>query len=437
MSIQFNVNQSPMGDITVQGGVIVDTTQSPTASILIGHDVGESVQSDPNTNSYAPAPVPSGGSGRNIIIQKTPYAGLPDGVFFPLVNNQWVSSNYGENFVLAYGTTGGGSADYFAVTDQTGIIATAPIGVIDNPSIIQCSAAHESGGGIGEDIISNELVKNVYLGTATGLVNFTYDSLVGNCAFVVYADNSSTAKLTVNGSGTAQFNKTTSFEFATVVVYPKSNQSKWEFTLGCPGGGAPPFTPPTTRSTFNATLTTYGLTLTGGVNIPIVCTFEGSNASKTASVQSDVLGNFNIQSDGYQRFYDIDNYKYSFKLDYGTNSLLDYGGVVAELQTSGNLDPSLIDPSGSYESTTYGANKYNAGVPFNVYVQLDQNPSLTLVHYYVLNLTGGGSIASYEGPISAPTLPANTATKKHIPVASYDASTNTLLQLWEGPILWR
>ena len=436
MSIQFNVDKSLMGDVTVQGGVIIDTTQSPTASILIGHDVGEAVQSDPSTNSYAPAPVPSGGSGRNIIIQKTPYAGLPDGVFFPLVDNQWVSSNYGENFVLAYGATGGGASNFFAITDQTDIIATAPIGVIDNPSIIQCSTAHESGGGIGKDIISNELVKVIYLGTATGLVDFTYDSIIGNCAFVVYADNSSTAKLTVNGSGTAQFNKTTSFEFASVFVYPKSNESKWEFTLGCPGGGAPPFTPPTTRSTFNAALTTYGLTLTGGVNIPIVCTFEGTNPIKTASVTSDVLGNFNIQSDGYQRFYDIDNYRYSFKLDYGTNRLLDYGGIVAELQTSGSLDLSLTDPTGSYESTTYGANKYNAGVPFNVSVQLNDNPSLTLVHYYVLNFTAG-VLTGYEGPISAPTLPANTANKKHIPVASYDSSTNTLLQLWEGPILLR
>ena len=58
MSVQFNVNQSAMGDITVQGGVIVDMTQSPTASILIGNDAGEAAQSDPNTNSYAPAPVP-------------------------------------------------------------------------------------------------------------------------------------------------------------------------------------------------------------------------------------------------------------------------------------------------------------------------------------------------------------------------------------------
>jgi hypothetical protein len=441
MSLQFNVNKSLMGDVTVQGGVIIDTTQSPTASILIGHDVGEAVQSDPNTNSYSPAPAPSGGSGRNIIIQKTVYSGLPDGLFFPFADSQWVSSNYGEDFGLAYGQTGGVPSEYFAILDQTDIIATAPIGVISNPSIIQCSSAYETGGGIGVDSIGNSWQKVVYLGTATGLVDFTYDSLIGNCAFVVYADNSTTKKLTVNGSGTAQFNKTTSFEFATVVVYPKSDESKWEFTLGCPGGGAPPFTPPTTRSTFNATLTTYGLTLTGGVNIPIVCTFEGTNPIKTASVTSDVLGNFNIQSDGYQRFYDIDNYRYSISLDYGTSGLptrlFDYGGVVATLPSDGVIDPSLTDPTGSYESTTYGADKYNAGVPFNVFVQLNDNPSLTLVHYYVLNLTGGGSISSYEGPISAPTLPANTATKKHIPVASFDSSINTLLQLWEGPILWR
>lgn len=417
-----------MGDITVQGGVIVDTTQSPTASILIGHDIGETVQSDPNTNSYAPAPVPSGGSGRNIIIQKTPYAGLPDGVFFPVSNEIFLSSNYGGRFAIDYQQSG------VLIRDQTNIIATAPIGVIPSPEFIVCSTAFESGGGAG--INGSFLYKEIYVGSSTGIINFTYNSLIGNCDFRVRADNG-VIKLSVNGSGTSQFNKTTSNQWASVEVIPRSDQTKWNFTLGCPAGGAPPFTPPTSRTTFNATLTTYGLTLTGGVNIPIVCTFEGSNASKTALVQSDVLGNFSIKSDGYNRYYDYDNHAYSFVLIAGTNKLYDYGGVVAELQTSGNLDPSLIDPTGSYESTTYGANKYNAGVPFNVYVQLDQNPSLTLVHYYVLNLTGGGSIASYEGPISAPTLPANTATKKHVPVASFDSTTNTLLQLWEGPILWR
>jgi hypothetical protein len=149
-----------------------------------------------------------------------------------------------------------------------------------------------------------------------------------------------------------------------------------------------------------------------------------------------VIGDFQLQSDSYQRFYDIDNYKFSILLDFGTSELLDYGGVVATLTNPTIISVGLIDPTGLYESTTYGANKYNSGVPFNVYVQLDNNPSLTLVHYYVLNLTGGGSISSYEGPISAPTLPANTSTKKHIPVASFDATANTLLQLWEGPILW-
>jgi hypothetical protein len=430
MSLQFNVNKSPLGDITVQGGVIIDTTQSPTASILIGNDVGEAIQSDPSTNSYATAPVPSGGSGRNIIIQKTPYAGLPDGVFFPVNDvGENLSSNYGEGFFVLNSENG------FQIIDQfSNPIATAPLGTIPAPDYIVCSTAFESGGGTG--VIGAKWYKTVYVGTATGLIDFTYNSVVGNCDFIVYAENG-VQKLSVNGSGTAQFNKTTSFAFASIEIVPRSNESKWSFTLGCPGGGAPPFTPPTSRTTFNATLTTYGLTLTGGVNIPIVCTFENGNPVKTASVQSDVLGNFNIQSDAYQRFYDITNYRYSFVLDYGTNHLCDYGGIVAELQTSGNLDLSLSDPTGIYASTTYGHNKYNAGIPFNALVQLNQNPSLTLVHYYVLNLTGGGSISSYEGPISAPTLPANTSTKKHIPVASFDSATNTLLQLWEGPILWR
>lgn len=435
MSIQFNVNQSAMGDITVQGGVIIDTTQSPTASILIGHDLGESIQSDPETNSYAPAQVPSGGSGRDIIIHKTAYSTLPDGVFFPLTNATWYSSNYGDQFSLDWGQSSSNPSQYFSIADQTDIIANAPIDSINNESTIICATACESGGGTGNTgaVFGEYFNRLVYLGASTGIVTLNYTSVIGSCRFEVIFGSS---VIDVTGSGTAQFNKSSSFEYASVLVRALSDSAKWEFTLGCPGGGSPPYTLPVGRTTFNSTLTTYGLTLTGGVNIPITCTFEGNNTPKTASVTSDVIGDFQMQSDLYQRYYDIDNYKFSILLDFGTNRLLDYGGVVATLTNSADVSLGLVDPTGSYESTTYGADKYNAGVPFNVYVQLDQNPSLTLVHYYVLNLTGGGSISSYEGPISAPTLPANTATKKHIPIASFDATANTLLQLWEGPILW-
>lgn len=434
MSIQFNVNQSNMGDITVQGGVIVDTTQSPTASILIGNDVGEAVQSDPNTNSYAPAPVPSGGSGRNIIIQKTPYSGLPDGVFFPFANNEWFSSNYGANFRISYSIGGGLIPDFqeIQIADQTGIIATAPLGTIESKISVQCSALVENGG----PTPSGGLVKWVYLDTTTGIVNFTYNSTIGNCRFVVEYNNANV--IDVSGSGTASFNKTATRKFAKVIVYSLTEDAKWDFNLGCPGGGSAPFTPPTGRTTFNATLTAYGLTLTGGINIPLVCTYEGDPNIKTCSVTSeDIVGIFGMRSDGFQRFYNESDYKTSIQITPLQCVIMDYDDVIATRPTTAAVDENLTDPTGSYESTTYGADKYNAGVSFNVYVQLDQNPSLTLVHYYVLNLTGGGSIASYEGPISAPTLPANTATKKHIPVASFDATTNTLLQLWEGPILWR
>ena len=436
MSIQFNLNKSPMGDITIQGGVIVDTTQSPTASILIGHDIGEAVQLDPDTNSYTPAPVPSGGSGRNIIIQKTPYAGLPDGVFFPFTDYEWFSSNYGSNFKISYGISGGLIPDSqeIQIADQTGIIATAPIGTIESKISVQCSALVENGG----PTSSGGLVKWVYFGTTTGIVNFTYNSTIGNCRFVVQYNNANV--IDVSGSGTASFNKTATRKFAKVIIYSLTEDAKWDFNLGCPGGGSAPFTPPTGRVTFNATLTTYGLTLTGGVNIPLVCTYEGDPNIKTCSVTSeDILGVYEMRSDAFQRFYNESDYKTSIQINPLQCVIMDYNDVIAIRPTPPGfpIDENLTDPTGLYESTPYGANIYNSGVPFNVYVQLNQNPSLTLVHYYVLNLTGGGSIASYEGPISAPSLPANTATKKHIPVASFDATSNTLLQLWEGAILWR
>lgn len=425
-----------MGDVTVQGGVIIDTTQSPTASILIGHDVGEAVQSDPNTNSYYPAPVPSGGSGRNIIIQKTAYAGLPDGLFFPYTDTQWLSSNYGGDYGIEY------DIEYSLFTpvnqrllifDSTSqIVATAPIGTIESKGTIQCSAISENGG----PTTSSGLIKWVYLDSATGVVTLTYNSIIGNCRFQVEYNNSIVINAT--GSGTATFTKSSSNKFAKVIVNSLTDDAKWDFNLSCPGGGSAPFTPPIGRTTFNATLTTYGLTLTGGVNIPLVCTYEGDQNTKTCSITSeDIVGIFGMRSDGFQRFYNGTDYKTSIQITPLQCVILDYDGVIATRPAPPIVDENLTDPTGSYESTTYGADKYNAGVPFNVFVQLNDNPSLTLVHYYVLNLTGGGSISSYEGPISAPTLPANTSTKKHIPVASFDSSINTLLQLWEGPILLR
>ena len=438
MSVQFNVNQSAMGDITVQGGVIVDMTQSPTASILIGHDVGEAVQSDPNTNSYAPAPVPSGGSGRNIIIQKTPYAGLPDGVFFPRDNTSWYSSNYGSGFRIRYSVefSGGVAIDQrFRILDNNdNIIATSNFGSIESKSTIVCSSAYASGGATP----TSGLSKWIYLGSSTGNVDFTYASTTGNCSFVVNFNGSNV--ISVSGSGSASFNKTSSVKFARVIVTSLTESSAWNYNLGCPGAISPPVVFPTGRTIFNASLTAYGLTLTGGVNVPLVCTYEGDPNFKTCSVTSeDIVGIFGMRSDDFQRFYNNSDNKLSIVVDPFPFQyrLIDFEGDIAIRSLSTIPSTDSTDPSGSYESTTYGANKYNAGVPFNVYVQLDQNPSLTLVHYYVLNLTGGGSISSYEGPISAPTLPANTATKKHIPVASFDATANTLLQLWEGPILWR
>jgi len=442
MSLQFNVNKSLMGDVTVQGGVIIDTTQSPTASILIDHDVGEAVQSDPNTNSYSPAPIPSGGSGRNIIIQKTPYSGLPDGLFYAYDNDKWVNAKSGSIYSLVYLVSGSSSSyeqEFKLFDSSNNLIATAPYGSIKSNTSIQCSSLCENGG----PTESIGLLKYVYLGSSTGVVNFNYSSLVGNCRFIVRYDGSDV--ITVTGSGVAQFTKSSSNKFAEVWVTSLTEAAKWEFNLGCPGGTPSPITPPIGRVTFNATLTTYGLTLTGGVNIPIVCTYEGDPNIKTCSITSEgIMGIYSMRSDGIKRFYDDVNLNTAIKISqlgssFTEYTLYDYGGRIAnlfELFVS-QYDISSTDPTESYESFTYGADKYNAGVPFNVFVQLNDNPSLTLVHYYVLNLTGGGSISSYEGPISAPTLPANTSTKKHIPVASFDSSINTLLQLWEGPILLR
>lgn len=438
MISQFSSYQTPLGDIIIQGGNVVDFTTSPTTTTLIGNEEPEqSAKYNPEFNTFAfdLVPNPSGGSGRNIIIQKTQYAGLPHGLFYPLDENTWVSSNI-ENAQLEYDlqySLGTPTDHKFRIIDSTfQVVATAPIGTIESQTMIQCSSLSETGG----PTQIGGLVKWVYLGSSTGSVSLTYNSVIGNCRFVVEYNNSNV--IDVSGSGVTSFSKTSSNKFAKVIIYSLTEDAKWDFNLGCPGGGASPFTPPTGRVTFNATLTAYGLTLTGGSNIPMVCTYEGNPNIKTCSIEFPVGGGvFDMKSYGFTRYYNDVDYKMAIEATPLQCVLLDYNDVIATKDNPPSaFDANLNDPSGIYQSTPYGATQYNDGEPFNVVVALRNIPSLDLVHYFVLNFSSGAFVG-YEGPISAPTLPANTTDKKYIPIATYDSSTGVLNKIWEGPILLR
>jgi hypothetical protein len=442
MTSDFTSSIMPLGDVLVQGGSLVDLTGSSSLASIVGNNEPE------RSMKYSPAfspfsfnypPNPSGGSGRNIIIAKTDYAGLPHGLFFPKDDNTWISTNYIESRI-DYGIqyTSSVPTDHkLNIYDETEqIVATANIGCIPSQSMIQCSSAVENGG----ITTSSGLTKWVFLGTGTGSVSFGYNSIVGNCKFIVQYDGVDVIDL--NGSGSSSFNKTTSNKFAKVIVYSLTESAKWDFNLGCPGSISPPFTPPTGRTTFNATLTTYGLTLTGGVNIPIVCTYENSASEKRCNAifsydtqsNTEFSSTIELVSDGFSRYYDDTNCNRSIQLDQSGCNFIDFSGIIAvkEMPDLG-FDFSPCDPSGTYSSTAYGAEKYGNGNPFTIEIKMKDVTSLDLVHYFVIYYSAGAYVG-FDGPISSPMLPANDENKKHYVVASFDSTQNSIQPLSQGNV---
>lgn len=442
MTSEFTSSIMPLGDVLVQGGSLVNLTGSASLASIIGNNEPErSMKYNPAFNPFAfnYPPNPSGGSGRNIIIEKTDYAGIPHGLFFPKDDNTWISTNYIESridydiqYISSVPTDH--KLNIYDETEQ--IVATADIGCIPSNSMIQCSSSVENGG----ITTSSGLSKWIYLGEDTGSVSFEYNSVVGNCKFIVQYDGVDV--IDINGTGSTSFNKTTSNKFAKVIVYSLTESANWDFNLGCPGGGSPPFTPPTGRTTFNATLTTYGLTLTGGVNIPIVCTYENSASEKRCDVifsydtqsNTELSSTIEMVADGFSRYYDDTNNNRSIQLDQSGCNFIDFYGVIAikDMPDLG-FDFSPSDPSGVYSSTPYGEENYGGGNPFTIEVKMKNVTSLDLVHYFVIYYSAG-TYVGFDGPISSPTLPSDTADKKHFVIASFDSTQGALQPLSQGNV---
>jgi hypothetical protein len=420
---QFNLSKLPNGDVYIQGGIFIDLTRTTTAAYVLAYSLDGIVTGE--SDSFAPSPVLAGGSGRNILMRFSGNPNLPYGVFRPISDYVWVNDSMPGGFYIEFNQSTG-TLDFKNATDT---IATAPLGAIAINNRAPAGAT-VSYSGPGTQTIT------IDLGTATGTTNFSYSSLTGSTQFDVIWNGVS--QFSVTGTGTTSFNKTTSSPItATVQVTAIGDGATSSFNLGVPGGGSPPYTPPalgTGRIGFVASSTTYGASLNGGVSFNLFPLFENSTNLKTCSViaETSIGSDFTFTSDNYQRFYDATNQEYEILIKSTGAEFRDSTDIIAIKDMS--LSDDLTDPTGFYYATDYGKSKYEFPDGFSIGVQHDYNNPIGAVFYYIMRYSAGVFVGA-EGPYSLSALPANTATEKILPLGEYNASSNTLLQLWEGPVL--
>lgn len=423
---QFNLSRFPNGDVYVQGGIFVDLTRTTTAAYILSYDV-EGIPTG-ESDSFNPAPVLAGGSGRNILIRFSGNPNLPFGVFRPISDYKWINDSIPGGFYIQFNQSTG-NLDF---KNATNTIATAPLGsiAINNRAPASATVGHS---GPGSQIIT------IDLGSATGTTNFTYSSVTGTTQFDVIWNGVS--RFSGSGSGTASFNKNlASPTTATVQVTAIGDGATSTFNLGVPGGGAAPYAPPalgTGRVGFVASSTAYGNSLNGGTAFNLFPLFENSSNIKTCSViaNTSIGASFSLNSDNYQRFYDATGKAYEIIIGQTQAEFRDSTDIIAIKDMTGEVD--LTNPTGSYLSTSYGKTKYGLTDDFFLGIQHDINNPIPSVYYYIMRYSAGVFVGA-EGPYSLASIPANSATEKILPLGEFIGGTiNKMLQLWEGPVLLR
>jgi hypothetical protein len=437
---QFSTTRTNIGDLNIDAGVVIDLTAATTGVFSIARtDGSESIPDEQGFAANQSLPRFAGGSSRNMLIETVINGNIPSGWFKQLKKYEW-ASEVGE-FTLAVAANG--SLEW---SDATDVIMTAPAGSIPIADWISCSTAATSGG-IGNSEIT------VDLGSATGLVTLSFDAYTVPDIFIVdyngvevintgYRGTSGTydgVPVTVAGppSGTASFTKTTaSPSLCTVRVEAPFTGTQWYFNLGCPAAGAPPYVVPGyVRSTFTATSTAYGNTLSGGTPFTLSVIYEGGYGFTSLQLTCDPLAPYlstDFVEDNVTRWTD---FAFNIEIDStGEATIYDQTNIIAIRPTVVGAEQ-YLDPSGSYAATTYGKNTYNNGVEFFASVSMINTPPIELYTYFKAAVTAG-SITGVTGPFSAPTLPANSAGVKIIPI-SYSDGLGKLTQFSEGAILWK
>jgi hypothetical protein len=441
---QFTVSLDSFGNIRVESGVVIDISgYAPIVHYLKNAD-SFSGSADSNGASRW-KPKFCGGSGRNIYIDKTPdNTNVPYGWYSLRGDVYWVGENQNPfSFVLNESYT-------LFMQDNDGNVIAQSSGPTFNPyGQIACSSGMYNG-------TQGNYYYEVDLGTATGVVTFTYDAYTIQDRFIVtYGGSTVIDTGLVSGSGSATFTKSSSSDrIATVKVIAPNEGTIWNCNLGCPGGGSPPYQPLTStefpRVPFSITANALGETIFGGPTT-ITGWYEGNKAkgqvdpttlakiqvrrttidftSDATLIPSSSISGYKWNEKKFQLWTSNDSPLFFSIID-GVFSVSDATDIIA-VSTAG----SLLDPSGSYQSTEYGAQTYNGNAPFSLAVTMNRNtPMQDMVVYMTINFTGA-SIDSVEGPFMEFIMPIADNNQKHIPLAMIHEDL-TIDQLSEGSIIW-
>lgn len=447
---QFTVSVNTAGDIKVESGVVIDMTGSlpvlhrfkNSSSFALAPDITSASRWNPKF---------CGGSGKNIFIEPDPTnAALPSGWYSVSNELTWLPENQG-----AYSWSMDPSTLKVSLKDSLGVsLIESANGAFAPYGRIACSSIATSGN-------SGNHSFTVDLGTGTGTVQLDYDPNGGSATFKVEYDGSTTSTGAVTTSGSTTFFKSSAYPTTAVVkVISSYFASDWSCSLGCPGGGSAPYQTTNIGSgpqLFAATTTTAGAALFGAA-YTLNCYYEGNKAvsandGATSSIDPSIRTRINFQSEssiiGKSSDYlcTWDEYKFMEWTPSTSESLLSFliaddglgngdaviydGTDIVATRTGGFL----LDPTGGYESTEYGAETYNDNVSFMTNVSMHRNsPLADMIVYITINFSGT-TITSIEGPFTAYAMPSFSTGKKHIPLAMVHPDL-TVDQLSEGSIVW-
>lgn len=439
MSRQFETTLLPDGNLIVTGGWVKEAKGS--ARIYVADNATDTTP--------GAMQIPIGGSGRNVRI--TGFVGLyATSDIFRAIGEQQFVGRVLTGWSLTYGNDGSVS-----LSDGMNVVATAPPGTVPIPRRLPCSAAASFGGDGGGEY-------TVDLGSATGTVSLSFDAYSVPDRFIVEWNgteviNSGLRGVNGNydgnvvvvdgaGSGTLTFNKTSASPSTAIVrvISPYSGTS-WSFTLGCPGGGSPPYPTSTLADWgyYDLVATTSGkgtynsgnpFTLRATVEKALV-TMLGADVFPLAG--SAFSGAMSRRVPG--EFTGVSDTSWTLSLNtLGYSSYISDGIDIVATRSAGSYpwDPILAyDPSGYYTSTTYGEATYNGGASYGTHVGQSGGRPMQGRVYVVIEESAPGTISAARGPFFRPSLPSAGAPLYPVEIAEVTA-LGKVVQVQDGTVLW-
>lgn len=426
---QFSTNKDVFGNVTLETGALIDLSQSTTFYKYVGGAGPQAVSIDPVTNISRFTPRFSGGSGRNILIRNNVVPDVtPYGWMLPDASESWLA----EDGTFYASVNGSGEIEF---SDDTDIIAVSNPYPFPTSGSAMVTANHAYGWGTLLPPGGGPGTRTITIGAGIGPVIFKSDGAF-NSGGSTFRFEVIWNGATVIDTGTLTSGSTFSHSFTKTTTTP-TTISVTLTSAGTYGSGFVIIGSNQARTDFTADSTAYGDGLNGGTPFTLNCTYEGGGGEISAQVTSYTLFGDDDPVVFTQSKYDWQNWTdptstYFVNIDStGFATISDATDVIAERAELLNLDP-----SGSYVATTYGKTTYNVGEDFNVSMSpINRNPQ-TLVNYLAIDVTGT-VLNNVRGPFSDPSLPANTASVKYLPISISDESTGSVIQLHEGTLVLR